>query len=705
MNSAKPMTPRGKTLSITSRLPDFYDGDRTDSLLHQFIDVFGALVEQAEADVLHMIRTHHVQTADNEGSQGFLAPQKGDLDKILALYLEALGGTSQLLQVSHRFSVGSFKDVGRLARKLQQRADPLSEYMRTSFTAANSDLLDRYDLANVRFQEQSFLNVIQFVSKLADAPDPVSQYLGAQVLPDESEPELAPGELMVALNQQLRNPSLYRKHKAYFQALLLPDAVQELIDQAPIGDDLERLNRMLLEAAYPEEIRWAQIPRLAEVEQGLIWELNRCLQDPDLYERHQAMFAQFRLAPPLQTLLDQWPLERQALEPCNRLLLEAAYPYAIDRSDAPYRQRLLGLIQVLRRGAATKQGILDLIAANLGILGDTPQAQQARQLIQIEEYLPEQIRQSQTIHPRPAEAEIEAETVALPLPLAATVTNPNPLATTPSLRVQLTDLQQGSSVGYFDRTRLDVSCFDQAPTSPDTLPDLQPLVNPRLVNVTTGEAIEYDGTLQVGDVLQFLADGRVLVNGVEVAGQLKTVPQLPPGQSRWSVEAEVGEAAGWCDRTYFDSAYFDQAPGEVTPLDAVQAANYALEVTVEFEQRTPGSFRVRIPWDIPGYTDKFDEAGDHPRTQIQGIIEKVKAAGVLSIINYEKIWREHHDLDTHLWVERSPFTDEHIAEEANFDVKTNEFPLEDSDRHEISDQFITGGMFDYTGFDSGNRFG
>ena len=34
--------------------------------------------------------------------------------------------------------------------------------------------------------------------------------------------------------------------------------------------------------------------------------------------------------------------------------------------DAIYRQRILGVINVLKNGASTKQGIIDIIAANLG---------------------------------------------------------------------------------------------------------------------------------------------------------------------------------------------------------------------------------------------------------------------------------------------------------------------------------------------------
>lgn len=41
----------GKTLNIASRLPHFYDTQNVESVLYQFIDVFGAIIEQAETDL------------------------------------------------------------------------------------------------------------------------------------------------------------------------------------------------------------------------------------------------------------------------------------------------------------------------------------------------------------------------------------------------------------------------------------------------------------------------------------------------------------------------------------------------------------------------------------------------------------------------------------------------------------------------------
>lgn len=87
----------GKTRSIIGRLPDFYTREEG-SILARFVDLFGQVLADAETDLKSVMLAHWVDKADNTGSQGLDSAQKGDLDKIFTLYLESLGGTSQLRQ-------------------------------------------------------------------------------------------------------------------------------------------------------------------------------------------------------------------------------------------------------------------------------------------------------------------------------------------------------------------------------------------------------------------------------------------------------------------------------------------------------------------------------------------------------------------------------------------------------------------------------
>jgi len=564
------MEKRGKTINITSRFPDFYNSDSVETLFYQFADVFGQMLEQAEIDLLKVMRSHYVDTADNEGSQGFVAAQKGDLDKIFALYLEALGGTSQLMQVNTKFHAGAFKDLNSLAKKLQNSKDSLSKYLYGKFSDKIPNLSD---------------------------------------LSSEQELQQA---LIQELNHSLQDSSLYESNKAQFAEISLTEETRKLLQQKPTGEELQRLNRLLLEAAYPNEI---------------------------------------------------------------------------EKSYAPYRERLKGLIQVLRNGAATKQGIIDIVAANLGIVGDDQSAREAKDKIKVEEFLPELVTQTFKIRPF---SEDSNKPESLEPPEEFTVQNHNIIPTPPNIVIHLHDNRsRDPDIESGDRTQL---------------PSLQPLINPRLVNLTTQQIIQYEGMLECGGVLRIQADGTVLRNGVPInTNNIKIIP-IPSGESRWHFEALIGEIPGKFDQTLFNLSRFDRAEAESKELNPQQASNYAVDIDIELLKETPGSFTVRVPWDIPGFTDKFDELGDHPRNQISGIIDKVKAAGVLSIITYEKRWQETHDLVARLTVERSPFTEEHIAEEANFDISNYQSPYPDGIYHEIVDSLVVSGVFDYTSFDTDNRF-
>ncbi|MGV2388051.1 MAG UNVERIFIED_CONTAM: hypothetical protein LVR29_06180 [Microcystis novacekii LVE1205-3] len=54
-------------------------------------------------------------------------------------------------------------------------------------------------------------------------------------------------------------------------------------------------------------------------------------------------------------------------------------------------------------------------------------------------------------------------------------------------------------------------------------------------------------------------------------------------------------------------------------------AEFAINITMTVAKITPGSFMVRIPWDIPGFSENLDQFSDRPREQIKYIVDKVKA--------------------------------------------------------------------------------
>jgi hypothetical protein len=89
-----------------------------------------------------------------------------------------------------------------------------------------------------------------FTAKLAKASDPVSTYLRTR-LQDSVAPDLA--ALLKNLNAVISGPSIY--DKARFTGVALRPETDQLLRQNPAaGQPLARLNKLLLEDAYPNEL-------------------------------------------------------------------------------------------------------------------------------------------------------------------------------------------------------------------------------------------------------------------------------------------------------------------------------------------------------------------------------------------------------------------------------------------------------------------
>jgi len=108
-------------------------------------------------------------------------------------------------------------------------------------------------------QQTDLLDPIGFAGRLRDAQDGVSQYLrgsfsdGTKKLLAEyagcSAPSLDLTKALVSdLNKELAGPSLYDADR--FAGVAITEEVRSLIQTNPVGNDLMRLNRLLVEAAY-----------------------------------------------------------------------------------------------------------------------------------------------------------------------------------------------------------------------------------------------------------------------------------------------------------------------------------------------------------------------------------------------------------------------------------------------------------------------
>ncbi len=113
--------------------------------------------------------------------------------------------------------MGDLKDPGKLVLRVQEGRDPLSQYLRTQFSYGLQQQITDYDGS-------------------------VSETL-QRSLTDE-------------LNRIIRGPAIYDDQR--FAQAKLSDATRKLLAQNQEGENLARLNRQLLEEAYPQEIAKSQ---------------------------------------------------------------------------------------------------------------------------------------------------------------------------------------------------------------------------------------------------------------------------------------------------------------------------------------------------------------------------------------------------------------------------------------------------------------
>jgi hypothetical protein len=119
------------------------------------------------------------------------------------------------------------------------------------------------DTNSVAFSVGDFVQWFSLSHKLAQRTDPVATHLWEQLSPETQEtltnqagatadPWPVQAALVGELNGVLRGPLLHEAER--FREVILRPETRQLLDQQPQGEALVRLNRLLLEDAYPVEI-------------------------------------------------------------------------------------------------------------------------------------------------------------------------------------------------------------------------------------------------------------------------------------------------------------------------------------------------------------------------------------------------------------------------------------------------------------------
>ncbi|HSX77501.1 MAG TPA: hypothetical protein VLQ80_02850 [Candidatus Saccharimonadia bacterium] len=630
-----------KTRTVLSRLPDFYQADTLETVFAAFVDVFGQALEQAETDLLAVLRSHWVDTAGNVGSEGLDRARQGDLDKILAFYLENLGGTSQFTQVTWLLVAQDITNLASLVSTLQRAADPVSRYLKAQFRPATLHRLHTYDPAG------------------------------------------PPGQNRAALVEVL------------------------------IAD----LNAIITRAPLYQADRFASVP----------------------------------VSPDLQARLRQRPEPGSAaMVRLNYALLMAAYPDALTMSYATYRERLKGMIGVIAHGASTVEGIITVVAANLGITGDDPRARQARDGIRVVEFWPRPMDLVPIMPDTDTAIPLDG---GLLLREVFELCNPNLVESheggdqelhmhiNPALSAPISNLrlvhrtsgifwQYNGTVHPGDHLTLFQRRSSEAATPSRLMPEWPPWLLPLLLPLLFSQVPQRTQTVQT-----------VCLNGrpLDPSAWEGTIPPVPPGKSRWrfdqaATDPDLDPRHSRLSSVKRPLARFAEAanPEAGGRFAAGEIAIAALRVRLP--RLTPGTFTVRIPWDIPGYTDRYAEFDDHPRHQMKYIVGKVKAAGVQTAIVYEKTFAAEahemseralraratwtnastHDLDASLRPLTATWTmaEAHEPRDAGFTRvawhSTEALPADDSltwqvdtDRieHDMTDTLAISGVFSHTRFD------
>lgn len=157
-------------------------------------------------------------------------------------------------RVSNDIEDGSRKIMGRVVDALKQ---PLANAQVECFV-----LIPR-TFALLSFRMENLKEPSALAIKLRDHQDPISEYLWAKLSPQLQQqlkkynglamPSSAVDQALFAeINRLLKDSGLFDERR--FAQVVLTEGTRRLIRQQPKGADLIRLNRLLLEEAYPKEL-------------------------------------------------------------------------------------------------------------------------------------------------------------------------------------------------------------------------------------------------------------------------------------------------------------------------------------------------------------------------------------------------------------------------------------------------------------------
>jgi NAD-dependent DNA ligase len=227
------------------------------------------------------------------------------------------------------FTGKDIKDLPSLVVRLLQQSDPVSVHVWDCLPPESKKALSGI------FEDGDLKDPRLFVTRLGQLSDPISAYLNDRI-PERVKRDLAkPGgdrkeveSLLKELNKIIAGKCLYQLNQ--MAGVQLRAETQQLLAQRPQKNALLRVNRLLLEDAYPEEI--LRIVPIHESGVVIASGLNRILKAEDFSKDLNLHFAGVMISAETRDLHDRNPQGKELVR-LNRLLLEDAYPQELSRSQ------------------------------------------------------------------------------------------------------------------------------------------------------------------------------------------------------------------------------------------------------------------------------------------------------------------------------------------------------------------------------------
>jgi len=409
-----------------------------------------------------------------------------------------------------------------------------------------------------------------------------------------------------------------------------------------------------------------------------------------------------------------------------------------EADDAAYRERIKALIGVIRRGASTVEGIRAVVAANLGIIGNDPAAKYARDQIRIEEYLP---TANETLAPNLALytpfSVVNPNPIHIPIGFSIKVTGDLPVPLVglymelPALRqtigcpvslikndvlylfydktallngqaaptfgtgIQLprgeSKLQAGAKLGY-PQGRFDQSALDRATFNIELAEAMGRFDAPKEEGFDLATFALTDPVLEVKVLRYDISPGAFTVSLPWDSPGFTTAFQLP-------AEARIIlEKNGFVPPPDLEQTTYERL-ADLTTADWFVAQNNLETRDAVLEKLAP----LLLPGD-----DLFGLMETNPRAQIKPIVDRVRAAGVYALINYEKRFSESNDLSDLVMLSakhRAIVEDIGMLPATHDKLSVLTLQKPDPETHDIGDGLTLSVMLDFTQFDSLNGFG